>query len=856
MTRAEGVSAVCPGPYPVRRRFYRAVADGLVAAGPGAVALFESTLTEPIPRVTARPASLLAPVAATPTFAAPPVAPGPVRDADGPSGAGAEVYAVLVGARGPFAPPGPDRALAPADPRPLVGPDGWLAYQTFWTWRGDGRVWAARRFRFAGPSREEVAARLPAVAATLAQEWAQVTGRPAVARACRFGGADAWRRGAMHAIPRDAWGALTPSEVERTAEPSPFVPAGSEPCLSGHGVVLGASGTGKTWFLADRAARAIARGEPVVAVDLHGDLGPAIVTRLDPESRRRVVAIDALDRPVPGIAALAGPDERAAAHLIAAVKRLTPDGSDVYWGFRLERIFDSFTRLVQESGGTLLDLYALLTDPDRRDAARLATRDAELARFLEELSPIVRRTPDFLWPAAARLSKVVLVSALAELLAPVDGGVPVEELLDGGRSLLVRLPFAALGPEVASFAGTLVLARVYLGLAARGSARTPGRRVLAVLDEVQGLSPRLVSEILAEGRKFGVRVVLATQYPERLAPELRHAAAGVARDVVAFRVPPPGVAVVGSWIGLAPWEAARLLADLPVGHAVRRDPDTGELRALAPGTGVAVGDASGWPSAVAASREEFRPAPRARPGELDDPATERLLLAVLAAEEGGRRLAPNEVPAAARDLPGPSPDPDTLGDRLPGLVRRGWLEIGAGVVRLTPAGERRLGLGAATGATRESAEHRALLLRAFRTFARRGYRIEIVRQGRYDTALPDAIFRQIPETARAGPARDLARALDSVRDGWAWRFFGGRDVHLEAEVSGALRPARIRHGYLKARARGAFVLFLVADARRAARVRRTLRSGGVGPDRAQVWTLPPTAAPVAATRTTFERRDA
>ncbi len=79
--------------------------------------------------------------------------------------------------------------------------------------------------------------------------------------------------------------------------------------------------------------------------------------------------------------------------------------------------------------------------------------------------------------------------------------------------------------------------------------------------------------------------------------------------------------------------------------------------------------------------------------------------------------------------------------------------------------------------------------------------------------------------------------MESARRSWAWRFFGGRDVHVEAEVSGALRPARIRHGLRKAAGRGAFALFVVGDAARASRVRRTLRAEGVGIDRAQVWTL-------------------
>jgi hypothetical protein len=84
---------------------------------------------------------------------------------------------------------------------------------------------------------------------------------------------------------------------------------------------------------------------------------------------------------------------------------------------------------------------------------------------------------------------------------------------------------------------------------------------------------------------------------------------------------------------------------------------------------------------------------------------------------------------------------------------------------------------------------------------------------------------------------DLAAEVERARQGWAWRFFHGRDVYVEAEVSGALRPERVRHGVRKALRRGAFVLFVVGDARRARRVRSVLRAMGLGVDRAQVWTL-------------------
>ncbi|MGB7124258.1 MAG: hypothetical protein WBE40_05325, partial [Thermoplasmata archaeon] len=222
----------------------------------------------------------------------------------------------------------------------------------------------------------------------------------------------------------------------------------------------------------------------------------------------------------------------------------------------------------------------------------------------------------------------------------------------------------------------------------------------------------------------------------------------------------------------------------------------------------------------------------------DDPATERLLLAVLAAEEEGTPLDPARVVVAATALPGTPIDPATLFDRWGSVQRRNWLTSDEGRCRLSPAGARWLGLGAPTGAARESAEHRRLLLRTFRIFARRGYRLEIVRQGRFDTTLPDARFRQLAPACYRGSPEELGREVDRARRGWAWRFFGGRDVHVEAEVSGALRADRVRHGWSKGAGRGAFVLFVVGEPMHARRVRGVLERLGAGRERAGVWSLP------------------
>ena len=839
----DAVAVRCRGPYPVRRAAYEELARVLGRARPPAGVVFEASSVTPHPCAIVRPASLVDEWrgSASGTAGAVEVVPLP-RAPEPPPGLVARSGHLVAGSTGATA----SRDLVPPSPPPLfvlLGPSGWLGWQTFWVAGANGPLWAARRFRFATVGRAEVARRWPGVGRTVAFDWERATGTPWVPRPGGWRSRRAWERRSVAGMPPTAWRVLSGRAIADTTEARWLAPADPAEPPAGHAIVFGTSGAGKTTYLAHRAAMAISRGERVVAIDLHGDLAPAIAARLAPAAVDRLVAVDATLPPVPGIAALAGvgDDDRAAGLLVAAVKRLSADGGDLYWGFRLERIYDSMVRLVQESGGSILDLYDLLTSAERRDVARLATHRPELAGFLEELAPVVRRNPEFLWPAATRLAKVALVPALAELLAPPDGGLPLEDLIADGRSVLVRLPFARLGPEASALAATFVLARVFLGVAGRDRGSRSPVPVLLVLDEVHGFSPRLVAEVLAESRKFGVRALLATQYPDRLAPEVRSAAAGASAACVVFRVPPPSAAEAGTWLGLPRDESERTLPTLAPGRGVELDPDRGGWRYLEP---VAeppptVGD---WPSAVRHTQTEFPPRPRVDgPGRAEDPIVERLLLTVLAAEESGRPLADGEVIGAAVRAPGSPVDAAALADRWRSIAGQRWLAARDAAWHLTPAGERWLGLGAPTGATRESAEHRRLLLRTFRVFARHGVRLEIVRQGRFDTTLPDARYRQLPGEPMT-PA-DLAAAIDRARGTWPWRYFGGRDVHVEAEVSGALRPERIRHGWAKARDRGAAVLFVVGDAARSRRVRRALERAAVPRGRAWVWTLAPNAPP-------------
>lgn len=723
-------------------------------------------------------------------------------------------------------------------------PGTWAATQTHWFARADGQlsVWSRFLVEAAAPGVDAEAWRVGVALARRVECGATAPARVRLRRPSERDRRE-WSGGALRRLRAGPPFRLVPAAAALVGETG--APAPDSPGLVSdlHAVVIGASGSGKTGLLAETARAWISAGRSAVVLDLHGDLAPALVGRLDPAARARVFAVDAAgpSHRIPGVALLDGragaQSDREVAHVVAALRRISGNGDEAFWGPRLERIFDSLVRAAQEEGGGLLDVHALLTDPRRREASRLSTRVAEVARFLDELPSLLRRNPEFLWPAAARTSKLALDGRLARLLSPGESACDVEALLADGRSVLWRLPLGDLGPEGAQLAANLLLAHVYLRRTATDAGRFERPPLLLVLDEAHLFAASLLTEILAEGRKFGVRAVLATQYPERLPTAARGAAAGAVGTHLVFRVPAPVAASLGAWVGLDRDDAVRLLPALPPGVAVVAAHGASPARRLLRVVRPSVPDPHAWPARVAASAADLpegEEAPRREMAEAD----EELLLDLLA--RGRMAGSPERNGGSARGIPGATSDgvTDPL-DRLGALERRGWVARDGGRWDVTLAGLAGLGLTTATGAANESAEHRALLVRAFLVFARRGVRMEIVRQGRFDTRLPDGRVELLPRAGGPGSPREIGERIDRARASWAWRAFGGRNLHVEVEVSGADRAERIRRDVAKARSGGAYLVVVVGRAERARRVRAVLERLAVGRAEAQVWTIPP-----------------
>jgi type IV secretory pathway TraG/TraD family ATPase VirD4 len=386
----------------------------------------------------------------------------------------------------------------------------------------------------------------------------------------------------------------------------------SEHELSAHGLIVGASGAGKTTTLLRILTELIRRGRPVVVIDMKAS--PAFAGSL-------ATAAAAAGRPftlwTPDGPSHWNPLQHGNATELKDKLIATERFTEPHYQRAAERYVQNALTVLQQTGqGRPASLAAVveLMEPHRlRGALRDLTPDLR-ARLQDYLAGL---TPDQLSAVRGLQTRLAILTeshtgrylepapqaGIVDLRQPAAGTVDLRSALAGDEVVLFSLNSSTYG-RLAAQLGTLAVQDLVCAAGHRLQGQSSGQipeQGFVVIDEASVLGGDHVLALFARGRESGLGVLAATQELadlERAAPGLRDQILGNTAVKLAHRQEVPSSAqTIAQLVGTEKaWEETQhiggpLLSGLRTGSGTRRQTEQfivhpNEIKAL--GTGDAV----------------------------------------------------------------------------------------------------------------------------------------------------------------------------------------------------------------------------------------------------------------------------
>lgn len=321
--------------------------------------------------------------------------------------------------------------------------------------------------------------------------------------------------------------------------------------LRRHYQIVGQTGTGKSTLLVNLILSAVERDHGLTFFDPHGSTIDTVLCCL-PERyahRVRVVRIGDTDHPVPLNLWDSGDpagEERNISDLCELFSDMFDPNSHGFVGPRYERWLSTFAKASIAFLGRRASLESIAVLSRSQDnmlklCKAIIGRYPDLAETIKQEYGTDKSTEfqNILNWYLCKFQRLTSVEQLRRTLGAGTNALDFPHSIDTDTVTLIDLASPAIGTHAARIAGTLTLMKLWNAAMIR---RDRTKTHLVVVDEAALFQTNPMPRMLAEGRKFGLSMVLCHQHMGQLTPELRDALEANSANFSAFRLSPQDAA--------------------------------------------------------------------------------------------------------------------------------------------------------------------------------------------------------------------------------------------------------------------------------------------------------------------------
>jgi hypothetical protein len=321
-----------------------------------------------------------------------------------------------------------------------------------------------------------------------------------------------------------------------------------------HTYVLGRTGSGKSWLLANMVIQDIKNGEGLCVVDPHGDLVQDILERAPKERAEDIIVFEPfdMDRPL-GLNMLEVDSEEqkdfAVQEMISIFYKLVTDPAMLGPMFEHNMRNAMLTLMAdEEHPGTITDVPRIFTDTDFQKYKLSKVKDPVVRLFWEKE---MAKTSDFhksemLGYLISKVGRFVENTMMRNIVGQSKSGFNFRKIMDEGKVLLVNLSKGRTGEINAKLLGLILVSKIQIAALSRADIPEDQRRDFYLyVDEFQNFITDAFSSILSEARKYKLNLIIAHQYLGQLeqqagaqgagSKDLRDAVFGNVGTMIVFR---------------------------------------------------------------------------------------------------------------------------------------------------------------------------------------------------------------------------------------------------------------------------------------------------------------------------------